>query len=634
MNKRLPILVLGVVALAGCEPEASRSSGGADVLAAAGIPGAVAASALAEQDSTPMVVRRLWYSEGNLEFWGGPSPDGRYLSYVDWSTGDLAVHDFTTGEDSHLTDEASVDDSEFAVLSAFSPDGEWIAYSWENGEYDELRVQRLDGSERRVLYSNEAMNVHPAEWSADGSEILVAIDRLGDGTKQIGLVSVAEGSLSVLKSLDRRGTFEESVSPDGRYVIYDFPASVDSHERDIHVIETATGEESVLIEHPANDLVLGWAPDGKHVFFASDRTGTLGGWLLPVANGKAAGEARLVKPELWRISPLGFARDGSYYYGIGMSMTDVYVATLDPETGQLREQPARVSQSYFGGNAFPEWSPDGRYLAYVSERSPVKGSFGSEVIVIHSMENGELRELRPKLGGLPWLSWSPDGSSILVRSSDENGRPGLFLVDVHTGDVRALTDFTADAVPTYAEWLPDGSSLVVRTGSSDGTRIGVLDLASGTEKVLYRVSWPEVIKRDFAVSPDGRQLAFAVGGSNGSGVMVMPVSGGQPRRLVGFRAGEPGGAGPVPVLINWSPDGRHVYYERLGGSETQEKKGLWRIPTAGGAPEQLDWLSEAGGILLRFHPDGRRVALTRGEGGGSEVWVMEDFLPATAGPSE
>jgi Tol biopolymer transport system component len=533
-----------------------------------------------------------------------------------------ALHDFTTGEDRHLTDEASLDESKFAVLSAFSADGEWIAYSWENGEYDELHIRRLDGSGDRVIYSNEALNVHPVEWSADGSQILVALDGIADRTRQIGLVSVAEGELRVLKSLDRHSSFEESLSPDALYAIYDFPAGTDSHQRDVYAIDTRTGEERKLIEHPANDFVLGWTPDGKHVLFASDRTGTLGGWLLPVQNGEAAGAARLVKPELWRVDPLGFARDGSFFYGIPMTLSDVYLAAVDPETGRLRERPTRVSQRYFGSNAFPEWSPDGRYLAYISERGP-HGAMGSDALVIHSVEDGEVREIRPSLGPLAWLRWAPDGGSILVRSSDEENHSGLFSIDVQTGDEKPLVYFAEDEYHMDGEWLTDGESLVVRTFSSDGTRLGVRNLESGDERVLYRVSQPRLIKGQVAVSPEGRHVAFALRGEDKVGLMVMPIDGGEPRRLVGFSRGT-----PEPVFIEWSTDGRQIYFVRLGGSEAEEEKGLWRIPAGGGEPEPLEWLMESGALMLRFHPDGRRVALTRVEGSGAEVWVMEDFLPS------
>ena len=134
------IMILGVAAFQGCDsaPPGTADAGGA--LSAAAFPGLSAGSEADVPDTMPMVVRRVWHYSDGLEFWGGPSPDGRFLTYVDWWTGDLALHDFLSGEDRHLTDDASFDDSEFAVISAVSPDGKQVAYSWENGRYDELRI--------------------------------------------------------------------------------------------------------------------------------------------------------------------------------------------------------------------------------------------------------------------------------------------------------------------------------------------------------------------------------------------------------------------------------------------------------------------------------------------------------------
>ena len=246
-------------------------------------------------------------------------------------------------------------------------------------------------------------------------------------------------------------------------VIYDYPSEERGPaDRDIFLIEAETGEERVLVDHPANDVVLGWAPDGRHVFFASDRTGTLAAWLLPVSDGRAAGGPILVKPEIWRINPLGFTKKGAFYYGVEMSMTDVYLATIDSDTGHLLEPPTRISQTYHGGNAEGEWSPDGRFLAYLSKRSLIPRGNGSEVIVIRSNETGEVRELHPRLGPLHRPKWSPDGRSILVWSSGESGQKGLFLVDVQTGQEQPLLFPSPGEGPLLAEWGPDDKTLFIQ----------------------------------------------------------------------------------------------------------------------------------------------------------------------------
>ena len=52
-----------------------------------------------------MVTRQVWAPA--LDTMGAPSPDGRYLSYVNWTKGNLAMHDLETGENRDLTDEGT-----------------------------------------------------------------------------------------------------------------------------------------------------------------------------------------------------------------------------------------------------------------------------------------------------------------------------------------------------------------------------------------------------------------------------------------------------------------------------------------------------------------------------------------------
>jgi Tol biopolymer transport system component len=625
MRTSTAILLL-VVALAGCSSEQQQSAANGGKVLAAGLPAATASVSEAEQDSSPMVVRRLLFSPWNLDFSGGPSPDGRYFTFVDWETEELAVHDLRTGEDRQLTSWRSLSDSGYAGYpeeSSVSPDGKLVAYSWEAPPIwnDELRIIGFDGSDPRVLFADEELDVHPVEWTADGTMILVSVAGLPEGPHQIGIVSVETGQLQVLVTLGQPASFELSISPDGRYVIYDVPSDEGSSEHDIFVVNVATREVRTLVEHPADDYVLGWTPDGGHILFLSDRTGTLGAWLMPMADGRPAGPARLVKPEMWRIEPLGFARDGSFYYGVPMDMTDVYVAAFDPESGRLLEQPTRISQSFLGSNFYPVWSPDGRYLAYLSQRDPLDRP-GTDVIVIRSMETGELRELTPGIGPLHWPDWSPDGRSILVWNHDADNR-GLFRVSVQTGEVETAVRAGPDESLMVASWRADGSSIFCWTASAEGTRIGIRDLRSGAEQVLRYVASDEgTIWNLLAVSPDESRLAFVFKeGREGGGysLMVLSTGGGEPRALLHF---EPGAS--YPQEIHWGPDGRHIYYVRFGGGD--EYVGLWRVPAAGGQPERLDWYEEVGARGMRFRPDGRRVALNRGDY-GSEVWVMEHFLP-------
>src|SRR5205814_9467808 len=108
--------------------------------------------------TAPSAVRRIWAKA--IDGSGSPSSDGRYLSFVDWDTGDLAVRELATGKNRRLTNKGST------LFSIWSPDCQQIAYRWNRSE---IRLIRLDGSAPRVLYHNEQVyQVTPADWSPDG----------------------------------------------------------------------------------------------------------------------------------------------------------------------------------------------------------------------------------------------------------------------------------------------------------------------------------------------------------------------------------------------------------------------------------------------------------------------------------
>ncbi|MFH1766185.1 MAG: hypothetical protein ABIF09_18520, partial [Gemmatimonadota bacterium] len=409
---------------------------------------------------------------------------------------------------------------------------------------------------------------------------------------------------------------EVSLSPDDRYLVYDYPEERDSEKRDIFALNVISGEEVPLVQHPANDFVLGWAPDGAHLLFASDRSGALGVWLQPVEDGKAAGDPRMVKADLWRVVPIGFAGDGSFFFGIPLDSEKVYTATLDPETGAVLVSPAPVSGERLTRETSPSWSPDGRYLAYVSLEGEQAGWYTGEFTVsIRSVETGETRQLRvPNLRTFGGPLWFPDGHHLLLSGADRSHREGVFKVDVQTGEAEPLPAFWDVEIARIIGWSADGKSLFYRAwqAEQETTRITVMDLESGEQRILY----DQQPNPPVALSPDGQALAFAIGGDGERSIMFLPASGGVPREFHRFET-----ENNYNVFdITWSPDGRYLLYVRQWGGG----KELWRVPVAGGSAERLDLTGVWGKV--RFHPDGRRMAYGTRQSGG-EVWLMENFLP-------
>src|SRR5512139_1956760 len=130
---------------------------------------------LVEKGDRQPAIRLLW-SGPEAAISGAPSPDGKHLSFTDWSTGDLAVRDLETGKNRRLTNKGSWDQSDDqADSSLWSPDGTQIAFEWETdgNQRLELRVVGLEGSGLRTLYrAGEDEWATLYGWSPDGRHIL------------------------------------------------------------------------------------------------------------------------------------------------------------------------------------------------------------------------------------------------------------------------------------------------------------------------------------------------------------------------------------------------------------------------------------------------------------------------------
>ena len=587
-----------------------------------------------EADETAATTRRVW-ENALASSMDRVSPDGRYASYVNWDKGNLAIHDFQTGENRDVTDEGNWGkNSEFADHSIWSPDSKQIAYVWFKRPEVSLRIVGIDGSKPRVLCSRpEGPGVlAPRTWSQDSRQILAVHCRKKDKAHDIVLVAVADGSMRVLKSLGPSHKSQMSLSPDGRYVAYDYPQIEGSPERDIFLTSTDGSYETTLVEHPANDFAPFWAPDGNRIVFASDRSGSVGIWVLEVVDGKPEGYPQLISDNLNGMFPLGLTRHGSYYYGLPGRSRDIYFADLDPETGKVVNAPTKAVQNFEGFNYAPAFSPDGKRLAYVSHR-PRLGDEYFTVIVIHSLETGERRELSPKLTHHDRLpQWSPDGRSILTfaRGADsaEKKSVGLYLIDTET-DAATPVVLNDEHGSIFAQippvWSPDGNRIFFVRNQGDISVIRAYDCETGREWSLdlHPKRGRDCLKHALAISPNGQQLAFVVCfKKDGHSFQVAPAAGGETREILRLPLREdplhPGGS-----WLAWTPDGRHLLFDK----RTDEGSELWRVPVKGGEPQNLG-LTMRSMNRLSFHPDGRRITFTGpGFGRGTEVYALENILP-------
>lgn len=588
-----------------------------------------------------LMFKKIW-NESDTELGGAPSPDGRFLSYVDWETGDLAIYEIETGEKRRLTNKGSWDESkEFALMSRWSPDGKQIVYDWKNeNDFCDLRIIGLDGSKPRILYSNKDVKwTYTFDWSPDGKQILAYLDRKNgnDMIGQIVLISLVDGSERILKTsaITKTGqAWPENMcfSPDGRYIIYDFPQKAGSLERDIFMLSTSGNQEISLVEHPSHDELFGYTPDGKIIIFESDRNGTFGLWSQQIAEGNPFGKSELVRSDMGSIKPLGFTKNGSFFYGNSKKNIEMYIAEFHPETGEILSPPKKIVTRFGGYNQTPCYSPDGKYMAYISKRAPLTnfpdytiGQLGGNVLCIKSLETGNEREFFPELDRFIHPCWSPDGRSVIVLEREKSGSN---KIDLQTGNVTLVAN-DDNIGPQPTEFSHDGKTIFYMQYDKKAKlyEIIVRDIESETEKKIYQSDGSLHIR----LSPDGKWLAvqsYFIGGNLESKekiprMFIISSAGGEPLELCRFEEGIDLRAGGP---FTWTPDGKYILYTMKSPKKENGKCDLYRISVQGGKPEKLEM--EMSGFInnLSVHPDGRHIAFSVTEQSNAEIWVMQNLV--------
>jgi Tol biopolymer transport system component len=584
-----------------------------------------------KEDDEKLRIRLVWKGP-DMDNTGEISPDNRYLSCVDWETGDLAVRDMATGKRHHLTSKGTrLESKECVDVSIWAPDSKQIAYTWYNWDPSyrcELRVIGLGGGEPRVIYQGDYFKdwVIPQDWSPRGEHILTSF--LREGGRALGLVSVEDGSIRYLKTIHGIDPhpLEAQFSPDGRYIAYEFPQDQTSRKNDVALLSSDGGREIPLIDHPADDRLLGWASDEKNVLFVSDRTGTWDAWIIQVSEGKPEGQPRLVRREMGLIGSLGFTRDGLFYYSTPGFRSDVYHASIDPKTGRAVGSPKKYPFPFEGHNSNPDLSPDGHALVYISYRGP---GMRQTVLCVYSLESGEVRELSPEaeFTYYSYPRWAPDGRSILVMAQDVNKGWGVYKVDAQTGRTTFLVQ-QEDEAPLWCPVMSlDGKSVFyIRETSDDFHQIMMRDIETGDENEFYRI--PPYDNNTMVISPDGDHLALLMREKQDERVLrVFEIVGGEPTDLDRFVFPD-----RHIIDLDWSPDGRYIYFSKpKPAPESDPESGdweLWRVPSGGGEAHNLG-LSMHRFIQLSIHPDGKRLTFasySMHEKAGA-IWAMENFLP-------
>ena len=614
--RRLLISALTLAAACGTRPDPQRLA---------------AVQTGAPRGEAGVVARRL-LSEAEFNDFGYPTADGRFLSTTDWSTGDVAVRDLSTGAISQvgLKKDGWASDA-YAETSIMSADGRRIALSWSDDEARySIRVVDVDGRNMRVVYEDSAyyyMEVNG--FSPDGRHVIVELDRT-NGLLDYGWLDLDGGGIRFFYKNVPWVLGDVLFSPDGRYAAYN---GSEEHPtagpRDVRILEIATGRTWPLLTWPSDESPNGWAPDGRGIVLTSDRRGTPGFWLQPVRDGRADGEARLLKPDAWNASGVGVTRDGDLLYTVRTGAVYLYQATIDTAAGVVVGEPVRMDDrdvrrvlSVLGVSRNGEW-----LVHNVADRN--KGQWGQPVLTFRSLLTGETRRVKTTLDRIYGRQhWSPDGTRVLTRGEDVNHRAGIFVVDVTTGEARTvvLRDTTTRswAVPLNLGWTANGKEVIYRRYDPDSTvRTVAADVMTGATRVLAsrtRARPQDVVGE---LSPDGRLVAQVVPTEDrqGTALRVTDLAGSSARELLRVRMPD------QLATIDWAADGHHIYVVRANladaGPANAARTSLRvdRVSVADGSTRTLQFGVRGNFTPIAVHPDGRRLYFTAGHA-ANELWEL------------
>jgi Tol biopolymer transport system component/imidazolonepropionase-like amidohydrolase len=485
---------------------------------------------------------RLTLSEGT-SMAAAVSPDGRTI-VIDllgalWTMpagGGAARRILADGYDAHAP--------------AWSPDGTRLAFQAYYRDTWNIWTMKADGTDLRQVTSGPYDDREP-HWSPDGARIGFSSDR--GGNYDVWLVTLATGDITRVTS----GTSNESMpawSPDGTEIAF----VSDRDARGIYARHVASGAERLVAADRATLFTPSWAPDGKTVAYvaidgavarlmvgganiadpAEDvfpfrANWTASGDVVYTADGhvkrrpRAGGAARMIgftadvaftraafTPTRRDFAPQGPQPvRGLMHPTIAPDGTTVAFAALgDLWLVSTRGDavPRRVTNDVHV-ETNPVWSPDGRSLAYSSDRE------GGVALWVRDLAAGTDRRIAPD-GNT--ASWSPDGRRLAYLDSDSV----LRVVEVANREQRQV--HTRIFEPGRPTWSPDGKAVVMSALRPYSTRF-----REGTNQVLW-------VAVDPTPTPDGK-AAFA------PDRWMDPI----PHTSVGMREN----FGPV-----WSPNGREM----------------------------------------------------------------------------
>jgi Tol biopolymer transport system component/serine/threonine protein kinase len=472
------------------------------------------------------------------------SPDGKQVAFVgaaENSDFNIYVKVIGAGEPLRLTTSSDRD-----MSPAWSPDGRFIAFLRATGEAKGYYiVPSLAGAERKLTdaygWGQRGVVIQSVAWSPDGRTLAVVDKAAEDDPWSIYLVSVETGERRKFTTPPAQTDGDTTVafSPDGQTLAF-----VRSHNLvgdvfvaqftgDIYLAPVAGGDPVRLTSDGAPIFGLAWTPDGAELVFSSVRTGgfpTL--WRIPASGGVPAPAVGLgdgvYDPSISRQSnQLAFAQLSQD--------TNIYRVEVTGQPGGRRTSGTPTSLiSSTRSDEGPQFSPDGRRVAFISNRS------GKHNLWLCDADGRNPAQLTDVLD-VSKPSWSPDGH-LIAFSSLAGGNADIYTVSADGGVARRLT--TNPSGEMLPSWSTDGRWLYFSSNRTGRAEVWKMPAAGGAEVQLTHDGGFDPV-----AAPDGRTVYYLHGGDKPS-MWAVGTEGGVESRVFDANL----------TQWNWAAVGRGIYF--------------------------------------------------------------------------
>jgi Tol biopolymer transport system component/DNA-binding winged helix-turn-helix (wHTH) protein len=399
----------------------------------------------------------------------------------------------------------------------WSPDGQSVAFSRRNGEVAwDLFVVPLARGQARVLYKNEQQmtitvggeeerkidtgDVKPTrgelDWSPDGK--LIAFVNRGS----IYLLSLADRTTR--RFTDPPPPLSEdwgpSLSPDGTRLLF-VRETRDAATAEITVISVTGGDPRQVLADPAG--IVGtprWSADGKSVIFGSSRGSHAGLWRTAVDSREQAVE---INDAGWfpSISRRGYRMA----YQRAMRGLNIWELDLGSKGSEQRILVPSTSQTDQGPG--PQFSPDGKKLAYMSDRSGTMEIWASD-------RDGSNPVQLTALGGAGTPRWSPDSQWVAF-----DRRGAIYVVSAMGGAPRLVADDQNEN--DCPSWSVDGKWVYFASARTHDFHVWKAPAEGGAAVQVTRQGGHAPL-----ASPDGKFIYYAKSQYADPEIWHVPVDGG------------------------------------------------------------------------------------------------------------